>query len=119
MHSRHRDDVGNAKIIETPLALLEEENELIAGAVVIAHADGALVPHQGLPELEARTLGLRLCDEHGFGIAEQVEMPVRLQSPVGFVEELAESRVRKDSKPVVARGLAVLQPCRGADCAML
>ena len=77
---RARDDVGDAEIVQPPLAFLEEQDELVARAVVIAHADRALVPHQRLPELEAGPLGLRLGDEHRFGVAEQVEVLLRLST---------------------------------------
>ena len=119
MHTRDRQHVRNTQIVQAPLALLEEEDELVARTIVVAHADGALVPDQRLPELEAGLFGLRLGDEHRFGIAEQVEMRVAPEHAVGFGEQLAEARVREDPEPVVARGLAVLEPRRRADGAVL
>ena len=65
--ARRLDDVGDAEVVQLPLALLEEEDELVARAVVIAHADRALVPDERLPELEAGRLGDRLGDEHRLG----------------------------------------------------
>ena len=107
------------QVVQAPLALLEEEDELIARTIVVAHTDGALVPDQWLPELEAGLFGLRLGDEHRFGVAEQVEMRVAPEHAVGFGEQLAEARVRKDPEPIVARGLAVLEPRRRPDGAVL
>ena len=46
-------------------------------------------------------------------------MRVPPEHAVGFGEQLAEARVREDPEPVVARGLAVLQPRRRADGAVL
>ena len=46
-------------------------------------------------------------------------MRVALQDAEGLAEQLAEPRVRENLEPVVARRLAVLQPRRRADRAML
>ena len=119
MDARLGDDVGHAEIVQPALALLEEQDELVARPVVIAHADRALVPHQRLPELEAGPLGLRLGDEHRLGVAEQIEVRVGLEHAKHFGEQLAETLVRENAKPVVARGLAVLQARRRSDGAML
>ena len=57
VHARDRQHVRDPQIVQAPLALLEEEDELVARAIVVAHADGALVPDQRLPELEAGLFG--------------------------------------------------------------
>ena len=112
MDARLGDDVGHAQVVQPTLAFLEEQDELVARPVVIPHPDRALVPHQRLPELEAGPFRLRLGDEHRFGVAEQIEVRVGLEHAKNFGEQLAEPRVGKDAKPVVARRLTVLQPRR-------
>ena len=69
-----------AEVVQPALALLEEQDELVARAVVVAHADRALVPHQRLPETEAGFLGLRLGDEHRFGVADTGRSACRRRS---------------------------------------
>ena len=73
----------------------------------------------GFQKLEPGALGLRLGDEHRLGVAEQIEVRVALEHAKHFGEQLREARVRKHREPVVARCLAVLQPRRRADGAML
>jgi hypothetical protein len=115
MDPRDGDHVGDAQVVEPPLALLEKENALVPRAVVVAHPDRLLVPHERLPEPEARAFGLGLRDEHRFGVAEQIEVGVALQRAERLVEQLGEPRVGKHGEPVVARSLAVLQTRRRAD----
>ena len=45
----NRDHVGDAEVIQLSLSFFKEENEFVARAIVIPHADRALVPHQRLP----------------------------------------------------------------------
>jgi hypothetical protein len=73
----------------------------------------------GFQNLKPACSASGLGDEHRFGVAEQVEMRVAPEHAVGFGEQLAEARVREDPEPVVARGLAVLEPRRRADGAVL
>jgi hypothetical protein len=52
-------------------------------------------------------------------VAEQIEMAVRCEHPLDLSQKLREALVREDLEPVVARRLAVLEPSRGADGAVL
>src|SRR5262245_57367523 len=119
MDPRVLKDVGHAKIGKTTLSLLEEKDALVASTVVVAHADRLLVPDDWLPELEPDLLRDRLGNEHRFGVAEEIEMRVLAQHPVDGGEEFAKAGVREDREPVIARGLAVLQPSGGTYRAVL
>ncbi len=112
-------DVGDAEILELTLALFEEEDHLVARAVVVAHADLLLVPDQGLPEAEAGLLADGAGDEHRLLVAVEVEVTVGPQDPVELAEEPREAAVGEDVEPVVAGGLAVLEPGGGAHGAVL
>src|SRR5262249_49419226 len=112
-------DIGDAEIAELPFALLEEQNALVAGTIVISHTNSYLIPYQWFPELEPRLLGLRLGHEHRLGITEQIEVRLAPQHAVALGEQLGEPGVGKDREPVVARRLAVLEPRGRADRAML
>ena len=96
-------DVGDTEVVEPTLAFLEEQDELVPGAIVVAHPDRLLVPYQRLPKLEPRPLGLGLHHEHRLGVAVQVEVPVLLEDPEGLFQQLGESGVWKDPEPVVTR----------------
>src|SRR5678816_4953754 len=86
---------------------------------MISHAKMDFIEYQRLPELEPRALAGGLGDEHRLRIAEQVEVAVLREHPVELGEQLVEAGVGEDREPVVARGLAVLEPRRRADRAML
>src|SRR5262249_52796464 len=77
-NTRRFNDVGDPEVVQPPLALLEEQNALVACAVVITHADLSLIPDQRLPELEPYRLRDRLRGEHRLLVAEQVEVRVPL-----------------------------------------
>jgi hypothetical protein len=72
----------------------------------------AHVRHRALRHLDERREGRLL-------VAEQIEVRVLLQHAVHLDEELVEARVGEDREPVVARRLAVGQPRRRADRAVL
>jgi hypothetical protein len=102
------DDVWDAEIGETTLALLEEQDALVSGSVVVPHPDPPLVPDKGFPEFEAACLGDWLSDEHRLLVTEEIEVRVLLQRSVDGVKELVEALIREDREPVVAGCLAVL-----------
>jgi hypothetical protein len=99
------EDVGHAEVVELALALLEEEHELVPAAIVIPHADGDLVPDQGLPETKSGGLRLRDRHAHRFRIAEEVEVAVLREHSVEFREQLVKPAIGEDVEPLVARGL--------------
>ena len=106
--------VGLPQVVQLALALLEEENELVAGSIVVTHADFFLVPNDGFPKLEARGFCEGFGDEHRLLIAEQVKVAVLFQHPKHFTEEFGEALVGEYLKPLVAGCLALLQPGGGA-----
>src|ERR1043165_2325772 len=48
--ARYFDDVGDAEIVQLALALLEEQDALVTRAIVVAHADLAVVRHDAVCE---------------------------------------------------------------------
>src|SRR5690606_33006210 len=113
-----RQDVRDSQVVQLALPLLEEEHELVARAVMIAHANLLLVPYQRLPEAKPCFHGERLGLEHRLLVAEEVEMAMLLQDAKYLAEQLGEARVGKDLKPVVAGCFAVLQSRGRSDSAM-
>ena len=66
--SRGFDDICDAKVIEFALPLLEKENELVSGTVMVAHANFLFVPNNWLPKLEPGRLRDGFGNEHRFCI---------------------------------------------------
>src|SRR5262249_41651529 len=64
VNAGYLENIRHAEAREPPLPLLEEQDTLVAGAIMVAHADLALVPDERLPELEAARLGDGLRQEH-------------------------------------------------------
>src|SRR5689334_24096040 len=61
--------------VQLPLALLEEQDALVARTIMISHTNFLFIPYQGLPELEA---GLLRSEEHTSELQSQFHLVCRL-----------------------------------------
>src|SRR3972149_1333981 len=113
------ENVGNAEVLQLPLALLKEQDELVPSSVAVPHADTLLVPDKRLPKLEANLFNERFGEEHSLSIAMQVEVTVGVEHAGCFPKQLPKAAVGGDRKPLVAGRLALLEPGCRADLPML